>query len=394
MDPKVVEQRLRLGEDSETELKSVAHLGFSLNKELSDTLAKEIAAFANSGGGWIILGAEDDGTPTGVGTLAQADKIMQGVSQLCQTVVDPAIPCRITKMEVSGNLLLIVEVPAWSPNRPFQARGKFYVRDGTIARPASRDELRTMLESQAIHLDEQPARGASREDLDPEQIALFLQSTYGDEAALSPGAYLRSLKCVDEGGQPTVTGILFFGKDPQRFFGDARITAVRFGGESVSSDIVERLEIDSGLFRQIEQAERFLEAYVPKPAKIEGFHRVDRGIPRVVLREVLHNAVAHRDYNVASQITVLAFSDRVQIMNPGGLLNRMTVEGIKLVGTSQRRNPNIAALIMRAARRESAGIGIPRMIDEMRRAGLPEPEIEVVGGFFRVELRYAPEAVA
>lgn len=392
MDVKVLERRIHLGEDAQTELKSLSHVDFNLTKDLRDTLAKEIAGFANSGGGWLILGVEDDGTPTGLGTRAQADQTMRAVTQLCQTVIEPAIHCRIEKAEIAGVLLLVVEVPPWSPNRPYQAKDAFYVRDGSATRKATRDELRRMLESQAIHLDEEPARGAAFSDLDLREIDLFLSEAYGEEAVQSRDAYLRSLKCIDEAGQPTVTGILFFGRDPQRFFGDARITAIRYRGNDVSSEIVDRKEIVAGIFRQLEEAERFLEAYVPQPSEVDGFKRHDLGVPRSVLREAIHNAIAHRDYNVASQIMLFVFSDRVQVMNPGILLNKMTLEGIKLIGTSQRRNPNIAALIVRAARRENIGNGIPKMFEEMKKRHLPEPELSVEGGFFRVVLRYAQEA--
>jgi ATP-dependent DNA helicase RecG len=121
---------------------------------------------------------------------------------------------------------------------------------------------------------------------------------------------------------------------------------------------------------------------------VEGWERRERGIPPEVLREALLNALAHRDYRMASQTRLLVYEERVEISNPGDLLNRLTLESIRL-GVSQRRNVRIAALLARAhtTRRESLGIGVPAMFTLMRERGLPAPEFRIEGGHFRVTLR-------
>jgi len=393
MDERTLRDRLRLGEDSETELKSLAHDGFQLPKHLQQTVAKEIAAFANSGGGLLILGAEDNGTPTGTGTPTQTDAVFRQITQICQTQVHPALFCRTTKVMIDGNVLLVVDVPAWSPNRPYRAGSTFYLRDGATTREASQEELVRMLQSQAVHLDEQTVRGAERADLDDAEIARFFERIY-PHSTPEPGAYLRALKCL-ENDQPTVTGVLFFGRDPQRFFPDARITAIRFPGPGLSGTMEDRKEITGTIFRQIEAAQRFLGDHVPSPASISGWERKEHGIPVPVLREALHNALAHRDYNAASQMRVFVHPGRVEIINPGILLNRLTIDSIKLGGITQRRNPAISALIARNAGVESAGLGVPRMFEQMRAAGLPEPEIDLSGGHFRIVLRWeTPQGTA
>src|SRR5262249_19713096 len=144
-----VERRVRNGEDSRTDFKSARDLQ-------AKTIAKEIAAFANGRGGQIFIGVEDDGTLTGVGSMAEADQVMQKVSAACQTVVQPAIWCSQLKVEVGGKLLVIVDVPAFSPDRPYRAERTFYLRDGTVCREASRAELVRLLQSQDVHFDEAP----------------------------------------------------------------------------------------------------------------------------------------------------------------------------------------------------------------------------------------------
>src|ERR1700679_2846508 len=108
MDAGSIERTLRAGEDSRTEFKRAS-------EDLqAKTIAKEITAFANSQGGRLFLGVEDDGTVTGVGDLQKADQLMQRVSAACQTGVQPAIWCSILKVEIEGKLVVIVDVPAWS----------------------------------------------------------------------------------------------------------------------------------------------------------------------------------------------------------------------------------------------------------------------------------------
>ncbi|KYG05075.1 hypothetical protein BE21_43015 [Sorangium cellulosum] len=381
MDPAAIEQRIRLGEDSRTEFKSAAR-GLD-----GKALAREIAAFANSRGGQIFVGVEDDGSITGIGTVQQADTLMLRVVQVCQTTVSPAIWCPIVKVEVGGQLLLIIDVPASSPSRPYRADHVFYIRDASMTREATRDELVRMLQSQNAYHDELPVDGATLGDLDLDAVDRYLRALYEPSAPSRRDHYLRSLKCVEDGGVPTVSGILLFGQDPQRWFPDARVSAVRFPGDSVSGDFADRKEIGGNLLQQLDHAMTF----APAPARISGAERVERGIPEVVLREALVNALSHRDYRAASQIRLFVFSDRLEIISPGGLLNHLTIDSIRIAGISLRRNPVISSLLARARRQESLGIGIPEMIARMRERRLPEPEFSIEGGHFRVVLRMAEE---
>ncbi|KYF74205.1 hypothetical protein BE17_18270 [Sorangium cellulosum] len=384
-----IEKRLRLGEDSVTEFKRIEAPG-KAPKDLAET----IAAFANALGGQIFLGVEDDGTPAGVGTMKQADTLMLSVVQACQTLVHPAIWCPVTKVDVAGKLLLVVDVPASSPDRPYRARHLYWIRDGSMTREATRYELVRMLQSQNAYHDESVVQGATMADLDVAIIDDLLRSVYDPSAPAQRNRYLRALKCVDQGETPTVAGLLLFGREPERWFVDARISAVCFAGTGMSTELADRQEITGHLLKQIESAAAFLERYTPAPAHIQRWERIERGVPRTALREALLNAVAHRDYRAASQIRILVFQDRVEIINPGVLLNHLTLDSIQVGGISQRRNPVLASVLARARRGESLGMGIPEMVAQMRARGLPPPEFDLQGGHFRVVLRVAPDPEA
>ncbi|MEO5731499.1 MAG: ATP-binding protein [Byssovorax sp.] len=377
MDATTIAQRIQLGEDSRTEFKSASR---GLDGKV---LARAIAAFANARGGQIFVGVEDDGTITGIGTVKQADTLMLEVVQVCQSRIRPAIWCPITKAEVAGKLLLVVDVPASSPDRPYRAEHIFYIRDASMTREATREEMLRLLQSQNVYHDESTVDGAKLDDLDVEAIDGYLRTLYEPSATARREHYLRSLKCIDPAGVPTVAGLLLFGREPQQWIPDARISAVRFEGTSMSGEFADRKEIGGTLLQQLDHASMFL----PAPAAISGFERVERGVPEVVLREALVNALAHRDYRAASQVRLFVFADRIEIINPGILLNHLTLDSVRLGGISVRRNPVIASLLSRARRSESLGIGVPEMIAKMRELGFPEPELSLEGGHFRVVLR-------
>jgi len=384
MDAVWVEERLRLGEDSRTEFKGVAAAGFDID---AGDLAREITAFANSGGGFILLGVENDGRLTGAGSVEQADRLMQKAVNVCR---DRNLPqCTFFKVLVRGNLVLVIEVPSFSPDRPYLMGGRFLVRQGSETREGSRDELLQVTQSFDYNFDEEPVRGATPDEIDEEAVRRFLADAYGrTPEAAETARYLRALGCLAEDDTPTVAGILFFGRDPQRWLPDARVSAVRFPGIETTSEFLDRQEIGGRLPDQFSATADFLAKRLTAPSRVAGWERLEGGIPPEVLREALLNALGHRDYRMASQTRLFVYDDRVEIVNPGGLLNRLTLESIRL-GISQRRNPRIAGLLARAhtAQRENLGIGVPEMLRLMRERGLPEPSFTVEGGHFRVMIR-------
>lgn len=402
MSPAAVEQRLKLGEDSRTEFKSVARSGFLLN---ADDAAKTIAGLANSGGGDLFVGVEDDGQVTGAGSIQQVDALMRQTAQVCRDGIAPAIVCTQTKVEVAGRVVLVVRVPGFGPDRPYLVAGRAYIRDANRSRAATNAELVRLLEGVNYHFDEQPVEGAAYKDIDGHFVDIdgdfvrgFLVDAYPHAGAgEQPERYLRALKCLTDEGFPTVAGILMFGRDPQRWLPDARITAVRVPGTEMKLDFSDRQEIAGRLTAQIDGARAFLDRHARDSLRVEGWERKpgtaapdalkDESLPSTALSEAILNAVTHRDYRAASQVRLLVFDDRIEVINPGMLLNKLTLDSIRLGGISQRRNPAVAALLARANRRENLGFGIPEMLRQMRERGLPEPEMDLSGGHFRVVLR-------
>lgn len=379
MDEATIATRIALGEDSVTELKSVAKSKFAVD---ASDFAKEIAALANTKGGQIFVGVEDDGVPTGIGDARQADALMLQIAQICADKIHPAIACVLRKVSFRGVVLLIVEVPPFSPDRPYRANRIYYVRDANRAREATKGELVRLLQSPDHHFDEQPVDGAAYEDLEQTAVVALLDRLYtAPGATRNTEAYLLALKCIDRNRVPTVAGVLLLGKEPQRWLPDARVTAVRFRGNVLGTDSADRQEIGGRLEDQLEAAAAFVTRHVPHPSHVEGMKRVEEGLPQAALREALANALAHRDYRAASQTQVFVFDDRVELINPGQLLNQLTIDSIRIGGITQRRNPVLSSLLARMGGRDNIRVGVPEMIRSMVERSLPAwASVSRVGG--------------
>ncbi|MCA9610184.1 MAG: putative DNA binding domain-containing protein [Myxococcales bacterium] len=383
--PEDVEARLRTGEDSRTEFKSARAL------PSGDDVAKEVVAFANSGGGDILFGVSDAPAIEGVGDVKDAERLQRFIVQTCADSVTPPIRVTTRVIEVGSELVVVAQVPGYLPNRPFRGRTKYFVRDGNVSREARPDELRRALVSGGFqYFDEQPAQGAETTSLDTNLVDEFL-STAVSASAIPRERVLRELKVQDAEGTPTFAGLLMFAADPQVYLPDAYVSIVKFGGTRLGDRRTDAKELRGPLLHQLDRTVEYLGLHVESEVEIEGALRKQRLVPTEVWREAIANALCHRDYQVAAQTRVFVLDDRVEIANPGELLNRLTVEGIRLGGIPQRRNPYLTTLVARARRRESWGIGVPRMIELIREAGLPTPEIRVEFGEFRLIVWTRPQ---
>jgi ATP-dependent DNA helicase RecG len=161
---------------------------------------------------------------------------------------------------------------------------------------------------------------------------------------------------------------------------------VRIQGTEVSRTFLDKQEFEGRIPDQLDAAGTFIQRNVAAPSHIEGLLRVEGGLPLDVVREAITNAVLHRDYRPASQTRILIFDDRLEVINPGDLLNQLTLENIREGGISQKRNPVLASVLNKARRSESLGFGIPDMVRRMKELGFREPSIELAGGHFKLTL--------
>lgn len=402
-----LQELIRNGENSGVE--------FKLDTVQNYDLAKEIAAFANFQGGVVLLGVEDDGVVHGT----TRNNLEEWVMQLCRDKIDPPI---IPYYEVfpdlePGRHVVAVRV-LQGPDKPYARvhdnRRTYFVRVGTTSREASREELERMFQ-EAGHLRYgfKPAPGAAFENLDLRRLKDYfgrvLEQEYpADDAVAGWQKLLANLELMVSAGDrpvPTVDGILLFGRSPKHFLPQSGIRAIAYPGNQpdyaarADQDLVgpmaplysnagsppEDVLVENGL---VEQALDFVVRNTQPEARIENGARIDRTTyPVEVLREVIVNALVHRDYTIAgTDISLIIFDNRLEVTSPGRLPNTATIESLKS-GFRYARNQTLVNIMRDYRYVDFRGMGIrDKIIPGMRAHNGTEPALVESGHGFTVRL--------
>jgi ATP-dependent DNA helicase RecG len=188
----------------------------------------------------------------------------------------------------------------------------------------------------------------------------------------------------------TNAAILLFGKNPQEFFTRPEVKCIRFKGIDVAGKMLDFKVIQTNLFDQLTESEKFIYNNISMAAWIEDWklQRQEKWeYPPKAIREALANALCHREYETTSSVQVRIFDDRIEFWNPGKLPEGWTVETLKQVHESIPRNPAIAKQFFWVKYIEEVGTGTNKIIEWCTDWGLPEPEFEFTGTSLVVTFR-------
>jgi ATP-dependent DNA helicase RecG len=363
MDLTELQQRIGRWEDLHTEFKECP--------VRPNDLADPLVAFANTEGGHLILGVNKDKAIIGV---SDPDVVKRDIDNISYNNCEPPVTIsQETLTTPDGKTVVIVHVPK-GDQRPYRSnRGLYRLRTDSGIRPASRQELLRLFQaSESLYYDELAVSRATLDDLDFRAIERYLDDTQGRKWR-SYGLTLERLlvnlnlaRPLDTTIHPTLAGLLFFGNEPQRHVPYAYITAARFPGTSLANNPADVKKIEGTMPTMLEDVLRFLYIYLPLPHVIEALNPETRPeLPAVALRELIINALSHRDYTLEGPIRVLIFDDRVEIRSPGKLPNGVTLEALPF-GVHLLRNPTIYNLFLRLGWVTEVGSGFPRAIDQVQ----------------------------
>lgn len=360
---------IRRGEDSKTQ--------FKRQFNSIDALAAEISAMLNSDGGQIIVGISDSGEIVGIEDLR---RLNQWISNACSQKIEPPASVITENLTVDDKLVVIISVPLGA-DKPYAVnKTAFWVKVGADKRRATREELRRLMQaSGGFYADEMPLTRTSLDDLDLFRFRYFYKQQYDREMETLDDSALRILSNLKLLKPPhlTLAGLLLFGKEPQRIQSQFMVKAVTFIGNSLSgTEYLDSEDIGSTLSEQFKNALAFVKRNLRKQQNGQNFNYPGiMEIPEIALEEAIVNALVHRDYLINSSVRVFVFDNRVEIISPGKLPNTATIETIKL-GIQIVRNPILASFVPKLELPyRGLGSGIPRMISECQKAGLPEPEL-------------------
>ncbi|MBZ5499149.1 MAG: putative DNA binding domain-containing protein [Acidobacteriia bacterium] len=360
-----------------------------------EQIGKEVVAMANFKGGRLLLGVEDDGTISGI----QRPDTEEWVMNIFASKIHPMLLPFYEEVAMDDGKRVAVVTFAEGPSKPYvlrhEGREEIYIRVGTTSRRATREQQARLHEiGGMLHTELLPVSGAGLDALDRQRLSDFLQHITRDPSLpQSDAEWCRRLSALgfladSPGGVPvcTIAGMLLFGQSPRRFLRQAGIRMMIFEGKEKSYDARYDRVLDgpilplwttSGENRRVragdgllDMADSILMPFVTNQSGEigEGFRR--EAAPRFspeVIREVLLNAVAHRDWTRFADIEFVVYSDRFEVTSPGPLPNMMTIEKM-IAGQRSPRNPHLVDILRDYGYVEARGMGIRSKVIPLVRA--------------------------
>ncbi len=354
-----------------------------------DKIRQAICAFANDlpdhrAPGVVFVGVNDDGS-CAHGHID--DALLKNLAAMrSDGNITPFPTMTVEARTLAGCTVAVAIVqPAYFP--PVRCRGRTWVRIGPrrdVATPEEESRLAEKRRAGDLPYDLHPVPAASLEDLD---LRLF-ESTYLPAAVApevleqngrSPREQLLSLRFVTRDGDPTVLGVLVLSPDPTRFIPGAYVQFLRIEGNALTDPIKDQREIAGALpdlLRLLDETLRVNQSVRSDPSASVEVRQAD--YPLVALQQLTRNAVLHRRYEgTAAPVRITWFSDRVEILSPGGPYGQVNRQNFGRPGVTDYRNPHLAEAMKVLGYVQRFGLGIPLARRELAQNANPPPQFVV-----------------
>jgi len=354
------------------------------NRNITDKVSEAICAFSNDlpnhqKAGFFLFGVKDDGRLAGLEFGDEALKWAGGLRSDGNILPVPIVG--VERFSFAGGDVLVLQIEP-HPAPPTRYKGRTYIRIGARKAIATEAEERILSEKRGVNyrtFDTTPCLGSASSDLN---LGLFKETylqTAIDAEILAENhrdavLQLASLGFFDLNKKcPTYAALLLFGINPRFFLHGAFIQFVDFEGTDLASKPRSEHMFSGDLITMLANLERFLETFVTTYLVPVSALREQRvyDYPPTVLRELLLNAIMHRDYASNAPIRFYRFSDRIEIQNPGGLYGSVRPENFP--NQNDYRNPIIAEALKNLGYVNRFNRGIARVKHELEKNGNPEP---------------------
>jgi ATP-dependent DNA helicase RecG len=351
----------------------------------ADKIREAACAFANDFRGsnepsFIVVGLRNDGSCAGT---AINDELLTRLGEIrADGTLAPPPRIEIDETMANGCHLAVITVhPSLSP--PVRFRGRVWIRVGPRNQLASPEEEKVLSERRRafdLPFDYHPVPDAGLDDLRLDAIREYVVAVVSADVLAQNGrpvtAQLQSLRLIDPSGHPTYGSIIGFGIDTERFVPGAFLQFVRFDGASLDAPIQDEKRLSGALDVVIPILDDVLKANITTAVKITGelVERRRPTYPITALRQVVFNAVMHRNYESSNApIRIYWFNDRIEVHSPGRLYGQVNEANFG-TGVTDYRNPLVAEIMRGLGYVQRFGIGIPITRSEMQRNGNPDPE--------------------
>jgi ATP-dependent DNA helicase RecG len=350
-----------------------------------DSLAAEMVAFSNSGGGQIFIGVANSGQIAGL-TRDDMGRLNQLISNAASQSVRPPINPQTENVALPGGLVMVVTILPGISKPYMDNSGAIWVKSGADKRKVtSREEMQRMYQSAGlIHGDEVPANSMVSGDLDMDYFRDFFEKKFGESLEtqeLPLNSILENMNLMRD-GVLNIAGALLFGKKLEFRLPVFCVKCVSYPGNDIHASEYRDSEDISGKIEEL--FNRSLSFITRNLRRVQDEQNVNSlgklEIPKVSLEELLANALIHRDYFVLAPIRVFIFENRIEIISPGHLPNNLTVENIKN-GNSNIRNPILTSFATKILPYRGLGNGVRRALKEYPDIGF---EDDRDGNMFKV----------
>ena len=330
------------------------------------SLAQEMVAFSNSGGGTIFIGVSNDGTFSHL-TRQDMGRLNKLVSNAASQQVRPPVNPQSENILTDNGLVMRIFISDGISKPYMDKNGVIWVKSGADKRKAtSREEMQRIFQSAGlIHGDEIVVSGMTLSDLDVDYFKSFFEKNFGEkpeEQAIGLPEILHNMNLAKDGCL-NVTGALLFAKQPLFKLPVFIVKAITFPGVDIhETEYLDSRDISGKLADIFCQSVAFVNINVHHVQAGQSVNSTGKPeIPMIVLEELIANALIHRDYLVSAPVRIFVFRNRIEIISPGHLPNNLTVENIKC-GNSNIRNPVLASYATRIIPYRGLGSGITRAL--------------------------------
>jgi len=346
------------GEDSKHQFKA--------NITNEQSWAEELVAFSNSGGGTLLIGVSDDGSFAGL-THEDMRRLNKSLSNAASQGVRPPVNPQTENVSTPDGLVMVVNVPQGVSKPYMDKNGTIWVKSGSDKRKAtSREEIQRMYQSaRLIHGDEIPADNLTVADLDADYFKKFFEDYIGeslDKQDIPLPTILENMNLMKD-EVLNISGALLFAKNPSVRLPVFIVKAVSYPGTQVDEEhYIDSQDVTGKMADIYHKSMSFILGNIKHIQRDRGVNTPgEPEIPRIVLEELLVNALIHRDYFVSAPIRIFIFQDRIEIISPGHLPNNLTVENIKR-GNSNIRNPILTSYATKLLPYRGLGSGVIRAL--------------------------------
>jgi ATP-dependent DNA helicase RecG len=356
-------------------------------------VVKTIVGFCNMHGGTLVIGVDDQGVVVGIDE-ERISELMEELERSIYASCSPPVLPTLSVQRLEDKLVLLIEVSGGMIKPYFvSSLGKeegTFIRVGTQtvkATPIMLQELQWR--SMGRYLDEMPIYSATLEELDLKAFEDFLRDrrTHVNQSDAAELLYHYEIMTKEHGrSYPTMGGLLLFGKDPQRFLSESFVICTHFSGTS-GRNVVATRDCVGPLLQQYKDCMAFIVSRLNKKFHIVGGGKRNEflEIPQEAVREIVINALIHRNYLIPGPTKIAIYDDRLEIFSPGNFPGPIKVDHLSL-GVSYVRNKIIARVFREMGLVEKLGSGFLTLFTSYEENNLPVPAVVEGTGFVKCVL--------